>query len=298
MGVLLIFLDKPPERPKCKCGKPNTGALTPNGRIINGDDAVRNEFPWFVRLEVVNSDNVYFICGGTIISTRTILTAAHCVTYSNANTWIEEVVVADHDKSIDGDGEYYAKVCDQVPHSLYKGPRINPQTGFNYDYDVGIVTLCNDLKWSPQVSPICLPENNFRVSRNAIVAGWGSTQSKPDTGDPNILQKKTLYVMNEEDCESIWNDIGQRQICALQTTGNTCSGDSGGPLIEKKADAYTLVGILSYGETDCIPNITPDVFQRVSEYLPFIQDRMKGIMCDKGKFIKLKNKIYHFIILF
>lgn len=257
---------------------------------------MRNEFPWFVRLKVVNNDNVNFICGGSIISTRTILTAAHCVTHRNANTRILDVVVADHDKSIDGDGEYYVKVCDQISHSLYKGPRINPQTGFNYDYDVGIVTLCNDLKWSPQVSPICLPENNFRVSRDATVAGWGSTQSK-DTGDPNILQKKELFVMTKDECDSVRNDFGQRQICALYPTGNTCSGDSGGPLIEKKADAYTLVGILSYGETDCNPNITPDVFQRVSEYLPFIQDSMKGIICDKGKFINF-NKKYHFILLF
>ena len=43
--------------------------------IVNGQNADKDEYPWQIAMEY----NGNFLCGGSIINARTILTAAHCV---------------------------------------------------------------------------------------------------------------------------------------------------------------------------------------------------------------------------
>lgn len=45
------------------------------GRIVNGAEAARGEFPWLVSI----SENDRHICGGFIYNDRFIVTAASCV---------------------------------------------------------------------------------------------------------------------------------------------------------------------------------------------------------------------------
>lgn len=44
-------------------------------RIVGGQTALENEFPWMARLSYFNR----FYCGGMLINDRYVLTAAHCV---------------------------------------------------------------------------------------------------------------------------------------------------------------------------------------------------------------------------
>ena len=48
-----------------------------SSRVVGGDDAVPGEWCWQVAL--INSLNQY-LCGGALIGTQWVLTAAHCVT--------------------------------------------------------------------------------------------------------------------------------------------------------------------------------------------------------------------------
>lgn len=49
-------------------------------RVVGGFDAEAGQFPWLVALGYdVNHANPKWLCGGSIISTRHILTAAHCI---------------------------------------------------------------------------------------------------------------------------------------------------------------------------------------------------------------------------
>lgn len=53
-----------------ECGERNEVS-----RIIGGDEAGFNEFPWIVKLIYFKR----FYCGGMVINDRYVLSAAHCV---------------------------------------------------------------------------------------------------------------------------------------------------------------------------------------------------------------------------
>jgi len=71
-------LKQPNPQPRCKCGMTNRVQI---GRIINGTNTGKNEFPWIVGL-ITHSNGIRdngIRCGGSIISSKTVITAAHCV---------------------------------------------------------------------------------------------------------------------------------------------------------------------------------------------------------------------------
>jgi len=79
---------------------PACGVRKNNGqkRIIGGEDAQTNEFPWMAALFNKSNVNVNgFFCGGSLISNHHVLTAAHCVHDSRAKDLV--VTFGDHDIS-------------------------------------------------------------------------------------------------------------------------------------------------------------------------------------------------------
>ena len=75
--------------PYASCGVGNHHSfITPNSgwpiandkiRIVRGDEALPNEFPWQAYLHVQMVNNKNYSCGGTLIADRWILTATNCL---------------------------------------------------------------------------------------------------------------------------------------------------------------------------------------------------------------------------
>lgn len=61
-------------------------------RIVGGENAKRNEFPYQIRLEIDRS----YLCGGSLISENLILSAAHC--FSSNSKVI--AIAGDHDATV------------------------------------------------------------------------------------------------------------------------------------------------------------------------------------------------------
>ena len=119
-------------------------------RIINGEEAIPNEFPWMAAL-VEKGGHTPF-CGGAIISTKHVITAGHCTVKDDVEDI--EVLVGEHDLLRAGDQSMRYRLKRVIEHpnlAMYRrGYR-------DTDWDYAILVLRERLRFSKFVRPICLP---------------------------------------------------------------------------------------------------------------------------------------------
>ena len=107
------------------CGRSHTTAVNPHWRIVGGTKALPGEFPWQVRVlryYLENEETSIIHCGGTIINSQWILTAAHCVFKSSEYEYriILGVYETESDES-NLKGAYVTKVSIYFYLKLYQG---------------------------------------------------------------------------------------------------------------------------------------------------------------------------------
>lgn len=233
-------------------------------RIIDGEDALPGEFPWQCSLR--DRETLQHLCGGSLINSRFILTAGHCVSQNNLFT-----AVCGSNTITPSSTEVRVKVVKQIihPSNLY------------LQNDVALFKLERDLDLSPPtLGSVCLPDPNesldFLAGKYAIATGWGNTEKE---ARPNKLKKVSLKVWKQADCVKAWekNDynikITDGNICIGQGDKSTCHGDSGGPLVHfnEATKRWTTYGVTSFGNSSCIGPIPP-VDARLSVYAKWVWD--------------------------
>ena len=75
----------------CNCGKFSKAKdrTLQNTRIYNGRDADHEDYPWQIFLKIVPTKwGTPSWCGGSLISRKHILTAAHCFFDSKTKLWV------------------------------------------------------------------------------------------------------------------------------------------------------------------------------------------------------------------
>ena len=184
--------DPPPPVGNCTCGEANRAT-----RIINGTETEVHEYPWQVGIIILSK---YPSCGGAIISSQHILTAAHCTYFFRIplNATYIRVSVGEHNiADSDVDIRNLSKV---TVHPEYDK--------FNQLNDIAILTLSSPLTFSKSMAPICLPEgtSNTFAGDTATVIGWGRTGSPP-APQATTLQEVDLTVTTNEFCKTNYSDI-------------------------------------------------------------------------------------------
>jgi trypsin len=147
---------------------------------------------------------------------------------------------------------------------VYVHPFFDPDS---YDYDVALLLLNSSIAIDGITKKIIqLPFFGQAVFEMTpcVVSGWGETQNFNET---NInLRSVNLYVSNQKECHKYYSDVGGitwRMICAFAPKKDSCSGDSGGPMV--RISDNKLVGIVSYGPANtCADPVIPGVYTRVS----------------------------------
>jgi len=250
---------------ECKCGEANRLL-----KIVGGVATEKHEYPWQVLVYATDMPDGF--CGGSILSSRTILTAAHC--FRGAPAKDHTVVVAEHDWTVTGDGEQRMNVCDRVDH-----PNFNSGT-FNYDF--AILTLCEDIVLKKTASPVCLPSQPDSDYANipAIVSGWG--HNAEGFVQLEQLMEVDVNTTTDTECKAAYStsdyEITDSMICASNPGKDSCKGDSGGPLITDEGGYYSQIGVVSWGD-ECAHPDYPGVYARVTSAERFIQDNMSGTTC-------------------
>uniref|UniRef100_A0A8C0KL56 Serine protease 44-like n=1 Tax=Canis lupus dingo TaxID=286419 RepID=A0A8C0KL56_CANLU len=235
-------------------------------RIIGGLPAPERKWPWQVSLQI----NEKHMCGASLIASRWVLTAAHCIF-----GYVEYTVkMGDIYMRHTSDMAVKIPVQDIVIHKDY-----NP-LGL-IENDIALVLLEFPVNFSTHIHPVCLPEKAFLVQAGTEcwVTGWGKLSEKETTEE---LQEAELNIIRYERCNEILqtqletsSDVVKKgMLCGYNVQGkDACQGDSGGPLACEFNETWVQVGIVSWG-IGCGRKNYPGIYTEVSLYRDWVIDHL------------------------
>ncbi|XP_065267350.1 coagulation factor IX-like [Emys orbicularis] len=243
-------------------------------RITGGSFCHRGHCPWQV---LIRNSRGYGFCGGSLISSRWVVTAAHCLEIVKPH----HVTVGDFDKHQREVKEQKIEVQQSWIHPHYDSD--------NYNGDIALLYLSSDVVFNEYALPICLPNPNLATllaseGTRGMVSGWGSTHHRgPGT---RFLMKVKLPIVSMETCrQSTAKLITDNMFCAgyAAKAHDACKGDSGGPFAVSYHDTWYLLGIVSWGE-GCAEERKYGAYTRVANYVPWIKEVVENL-ADAGGFL-------------
>lgn len=233
-----------------------------HARIVGGMLCELGQCPWQVLIRTIRGVD---FCGGSLISARWVLSAAHCF----EDVVPHHVTIGDYDKNLRDRDEQKILVLQVFSHPYYLGEY--------YDHDIGLLYLRNPAVFGEYSRPICLPSPSLgrlltQEGEVGQVSGWGLTRHLGRAS--RFLLKVRLPVVSQEACTaSTENVLTGNMFCAGYSieAKDACKGDSGGPFAVLYRNSWYLVGVVSWGE-GCAAKGKYGVYTRVSNYISWIKD--------------------------
>ncbi|XP_058986413.1 uncharacterized protein LOC131806374 [Musca domestica] len=259
---------------------------TDNGnRIAGGNITMLAEFPWMALLIYQGPSGEEFRCGGSLITNRYVLTAAHClriaypligVRLGEYNTSTEEDCMKMGPKLKCNPPAETFGVETTILHPEYnRRERVN---------DIALIKLDRNVEFKKHIEPICLPiYSNIvwtQTDDDFLIAGWGYME---DGHASNVLLKAQIKQLPINKCSEAYSiDASKfRYLCAgdEELGRDTCRGDSGGPLIQfapyNNRRRFIQYGVVAIGRNACkLTSTLPGAYTHVSYYMPWITNNI------------------------
>lgn len=197
-------------------------------RIIGGYVDSIQDLKYLVQVATKDS-----ICGGSLITTRWVITAAHCVHNVNLND-----LRIYGGTSEQGDQNAVTRLVNLV--AIPK--EFNMKT---MNMDVAALLLDQDMTGN-NIGTIALASQTVPPGRRVKVSGWGATNPN-SSATSRQLHSVVIPMWSKAACRAAYRGkqrIYRSMICAAKPNErDSCDGDSGGPMVYRGE----LVGIVSYG---------------------------------------------------
>nr|XP_021189502.2 serine protease gd isoform X1 [Helicoverpa armigera] len=253
--------------------------------IYNGQSYPRGDIPWLVAIYKSEAATLRFICGGTLVSDRHVLTAAHCMQRRGESTHMKDIVVKVGVHNLNDWSDDITVTRTLMTAAIHDA--FNPATLQN---DILIATMNKRVTFNTYIRPACLWGDDTDQSRvvgaTGIVAGWGDqgVGGVGKQGEPHMVR---IPIVSTKDCRASKPDFHKitydTTLCAGDRNGSgPCIGDSGGGLYLLDGGKWRLRGIVSVslraanGDNTCNLN-EYIVFTDTAQYLSWI----KKILAEK-----------------
>merc|ERR1711970_585335 len=254
--------------PQYGCGGENVPSTSSSGDYIAGGSVTApNQYPWMVQ---INGG-----CGGSLISSRHVITAHHCYYEYDSTNDISTVKLGAHD-------QYNSSAYQEVEvEDVYFPPgkplwkdidEMNPDGC----HDLAIVLLKEPVKFSATVQPVCLPSHDdlVHVGQEAMAMGWGETE---DGDQSELLKHLDVEIYATKNYRGYCGDnflLTGRKFASNGVLEGALIGDSGGPLVYKHwfmSDSWKIIGVLAGSSS------TENIWNKVTAHLDWIN----GILAEQ-----------------
>ncbi|KAJ8958892.1 hypothetical protein NQ318_019660 [Aromia moschata] len=220
-------------------------------RIVNGKETVPHSIPYQAYI-IFTKESDSWSCGGTLISTRHVLTAGHCVDEADYAV----VVLGAHDIEYKEDTQIRVNSSKLILHEDFYL--------YTANNDIGIVELSKEVTLNEYIDIAELPsmeEANITYKGEiGRLSGWGYTCASGPLS--SVLLEANATVIGNDLCRALYSITQDTQLCTGGEDGiSSCSGDSGGPLV----DQNKLIGLVSYSVRGCLEGF-PSGYTKINSF--------------------------------
>ncbi|KAK9509554.1 hypothetical protein O3M35_006847 [Rhynocoris fuscipes] len=265
--------------PKCSpvCGKVNQVNKV-DSTLAYSNKTTYGEYPWHVAIYTNFTNRYEYICGGSLIAEKFVLTAAHCLLNPNANyaAFTKSSLKVAVGK---GKRDYYIQERYQVNSDVVniKVPEIYFGDGTRYTGDIALLETEVSFVFNHFVLPVCLDRYGvvkFHKDTKCTIAVWDRTE---DGTLRNELREVRLPITPTVQCRQMFPDFIQfltpDKYCVIHQNGSGSElWDNGGGMTFDASGQHYLYGIVSIKKTDSTPF---SAFTDVPFYMQWIYNAMK-----------------------